>query len=162
MKEKTGRYEFVNQLLPDLLKKDKKQIILTTNLIYLILEPSEAEQLFNGFANSDEEELQHAGKTGLETIKKEISKKTTALSHERRGFEALSEGNFEKAITEFDKAEETYPTLHQNYEISQLLREEKDNIRDKADRKRVIKKIIDDYSWKVPDEQLEILKQAAE
>ena len=62
-KERTTRYEFVNKLLPDVLKKDRSQVTLTTNLISLSELPRMARSTQHHAARMAHSLLPSAGKT---------------------------------------------------------------------------------------------------
>jgi len=79
-KERTSRYEFVNKLLPDVLKKDRSQVTLTTNLISLALTEEEARKLFDGFQISQDINVQEVGKIGHESLNKQITQQRDRLS----------------------------------------------------------------------------------
>ena len=78
----------------------------------------------------------------------------TASQLERQGFEQLLERNFLEARVSFEAAEQAYPEFHQVYEIARLLRREQSRLDDPEIQKRVLSKIISDYSWKAPADLL--------
>lgn len=78
-----------------------------------------------------------------------------AVEKEREGFEALLADDIERAIDAFEAAESAYPEFHQVYEIGRSLR------RHRADpdaRRKVMREIVDSYSWKAPSDLLEEIK----
>jgi hypothetical protein len=99
-KERTTRYEFVNKLLPDIIKKDKAQVILTTNLITLALTEEEAKKLFEGFQFSQDKNVQEVGRIGSDNLDKQRDRLRSALVHEESAFEALIDSDYKKALTE--------------------------------------------------------------
>jgi hypothetical protein len=156
-KEKTARYEFVNKLLPDVLKKDKAQVTLTTNLISLALSEEEARQLFAGFQVSQDISVREAGKIGSESLQR--NRLSLALTHEQEAFEALIAGDYPKAMSEFEATDQVYPTFHQAYEISRLLRQNLDAMRDPVKRKAVFRQIVADYNYGAPVEYIRKLDE---
>lgn len=158
-KEKTARYEFINKLMPDLLKQDKNQVILTTNLIALALNEEETANLFRGFANSEQENIKTLGEIGIQGIKENRNKYKIALEHEEEAFDFMLKGEYQKAIASFESAENIYPSFHQVYEIARLLRKEKANMGNESVKEKVFKRIINDYSWKAPEKYLLKLKE---
>ena len=161
-REKTQRYEFVNRLLPGLLNDNPSQVTLTTNLIRLALSEEEAEELFSGFATSTDVKVQMVGKAGIEGITQSRARYQTALDYEHQGYEALLNGELDKAITAFEAAEKTYPTFHQVYEIAQLLRRNRKKLADGKVRKQVYDRIVREFSWKAPPVLLQKIKALAE
>jgi tetratricopeptide (TPR) repeat protein len=161
LKEKTARYEFVNKLMGDLLKQDKNQIALTTNLISLALNEEEAAKLFRGFANSEQKNIKEVGNIGIEAIKDKRSKYDTALEYEDLGFKAIIDGDYKKAIECFKSAENTYASFHQVYEIARLLKKEQVNMVDESARKGVLNRIVSEYSLEVPGKYIGKLKEMA-
>ena len=71
-----------------------------------------------------------------------------ALEQEKQGFDALNRNDFKTAMLNFKKAEEFYPTLHNNYEIYTYLKKNEKNFESSGD---ILKKTIDTkYGWKSP------------
>jgi len=93
-------------------------------------------------------------------LKPTIDKKA-ALKFEAQGFTYLLAGEFDKAITAFDKAETSYPSFHQVYEISRLLRKERDSLDDPEKRRQVYRQIVNDMNYKAPKELIDKLKKIA-
>lgn len=161
-REKTERYEFVYKVLPDILNKDKTQVVLTTNLISLALTEEEANKLFVGLSNSDDEKVQSIGKTAMKGIAREKSNYQTAIEYEKDGFDFLISGDIENAIQSFDAAEKAYPTFHSVYGISRLLKKNKDKWSDESVRKSVYNRIVAEYSWKAPSGSISELRKITE
>jgi hypothetical protein len=158
-KEKTGRYEFVNKLLPDILQKDKTRVILTTNLITLALTEDESKRLFSGFASSSNQEVQNIGKEGIETIKKQNTRYVDAATREKEGFDELINGNIAQSITAFEMVEQSYPTFHQAYEIAAFLKQNRNRFNDPSSRKAIYQKMVSDYSsYASKEQQQQLLK----
>jgi len=155
-KEKTERCEFVNKLLPEVLKKDKLNVTLATNLIKLTLTEREADSLFAGFASSNDPKVKEIGTNEILSIKKQAE---TASALEKKGFDALVSGRYTDAVEAFESADRTYPTFHQVYEISGLLRKYKNQLNNETIKKQVFKKIVSDYGWKAPQEYLDKLTE---
>lgn len=149
-KERTARYEFVNKLLPDVLKKQKAQVILTTNLISLALTEDEARKLFDGFQLSQDESIQEVGKIGSENLDKQRERLRSALAHEAAAFEALIAGDYQKALFEFEATEAVYPTFHQAYEISRYLRQNLNMMNESKTRTAVFRRIVTEYNYGAP------------
>lgn len=161
-REKTERYEFVYKVLPDILNKDKTQVVLTTNLISLALTEEEAQKLFVGLSNSEDAKVQDIGKTAMQGIAREKSNYQTAIEFEKDGFDYLIFGDIENAIQSFDAAEKAYPTFHSVYGISRLLKKNKDQWSDMNVRKSVYNQIINEYSWKAPSSAISELRKLSE
>jgi tetratricopeptide (TPR) repeat protein len=159
LKEKTSRYQFVNQLLPDLLKKDKAQVTLTTNLITLALTDEEARKLFDGLQASREKDVQEVGRLGSASLASQRDTLRSAQAHEAAAFEALVRGDYKTALSEFEEAERVYPTFHQAYEIARLLRRNLSSISEPAIRKSVLKQIVTQLSYGAPPEYLQKLEE---
>jgi hypothetical protein len=156
-KERTARYEFVNKLLPDVLKKDKAQVTLTTNLISLALSEEEARQLFAGFQVSQDISVREVGMIGSESLQR--NRLSLALAHEKEAFEALIAGDYPKALSEFEATDQVYPTFHQAYEISRLLRQNLAAMREPDKRKAVFRQIIAEYNHGAPAEYIRKLDE---
>lgn len=161
-KEKTSRYTFVKSLFPDLIGNDSKKQAITINLIRLTLTESEAERLFTGFQNSSDRQLKKAGNEGLAVIKNEKSAVQIATEKEREGFMHLHDGRFDDALSSFEAAEKAFPTYHNVYEIASLLRKERNNFSNLEAQKKILRRIIDEYSWGMPDDSKEQLRKAAD
>lgn len=159
LREKTSRYQFVNQLLPDLLKKDKAQVTLTTNLITLVLTEEEARKLFGGLQASAEKDVQEAGRLGSASLANQRNTLRTAQAHEAAAFKALILGDYATALGEFEETERVYPTFHQAYEISRLLRRNVNSMNDPDVRKSVLKQIATDLSYGAPPDYLAKLEE---
>lgn len=164
-KERTTRYEFVNKLLPDILKSDKTQATLTTNLITLALTEEEARKLFDGFRVSQDTRIQEAGKIGSESLTNQLNAQrgrlSSALAHEAEAFDALIEGKYDKALSEFKATDLAYPTFHQAYEISRLLEKNLSEMSDPEKRKVVFRRIVKDYSYGAPAKYIQKLDELA-
>ena len=89
----------------------------------------------------------------------DLPKYQQATKLEQEGFTALSQNKFDVALDKFDKAEKVSPSFHMAYEISRLLKKEKPNFENPESQKNIKEKIITNYSWRAPKEQLIILKQ---
>ena len=78
---------------------------------------------------------------------------------ERDGFQHLIGGRFEAALTAFEEAEEAYSSFHSVYEISRLLRHNRDSFSDTSARTQLIRTIVNEYSWGAPNDLIEQLKR---
>jgi tetratricopeptide (TPR) repeat protein len=85
----------------------------------------------------------------------------TASKFEAQGFTYLLAGEFDNAITAFNKAEISFPSYHQVYEISRLLRKEKANLDNPEKRRQIYLKIVNEMSYGAPPEMLDQLKELA-
>jgi tetratricopeptide (TPR) repeat protein len=95
-----------------------------------------------------------------DTHKKEaISVYQEARENELKGFNALIEGNFEKALTNFKNAYELYPDLHSVSEIYTLLVSSQSSFDEKQTRQMIYSEILDRYTWKVPQDLVQNLKR---
>jgi hypothetical protein len=160
-KEKTNRYTFVKTLFQDLESNDSKKQALTINMIRLTLTEGEAERLFTGFTNSQNQTLQKVGNDGIAVIQKEKGFTQTAAEKEREGFLNLRDGKFDDALASFEAAEKIFPTYHNLYEISSLLRKEKTNFSNPESRKKILSQIVNEYSWGMPDDIKNQLRKMA-
>ncbi len=84
-----------------------------------------------------------------------------ASKFEAQGFTYLLAGEFDKAIEAFDKSENSYPTYHQVYEISRLLRKERANLDNPEKRKQIFQQIVNEMPYGAPPEMLDQLKKLA-
>jgi hypothetical protein len=160
-KERTARYEFVKQLLPDVLKKDKSQVNLTANLISLALTEEEARKLFNGFQLSPDTSIQEAGRIGNAYLNKQRADLSKALAYEKEAFQALIDGNDDAALSKFVATDQAYPTIHQAYEISRLLEQNLTEMKDPIKRKVVLRTIVTKYNYGAPAEYIRKLDELA-
>ncbi len=81
-----------------------------------------------------------------------------AKRNEKEGFSALVREDYVVAIEKFKKAYEVYPQYHSVSEIYKLLKNNKDKLTEHTTKRRVIKKILNDYSWKAPQGSISILR----
>jgi hypothetical protein len=79
---------------------------------------------------------------------------------ERQGFERLLERNFNGARRAFEAVERTYPSFHQAYEIARLLQREQSRLPSPEVQRRVLTRIISDYSWKAPADLLTAIERS--
>jgi hypothetical protein len=157
--ERTSRYTFVHTLFPELLDPDAQKKELSINLIRLALSDDEASKLFSGFSNSNDEQLKAAGKSAIAII---TNVKNAASEEERKGFQALIDGNYDQAIAAFKAAENAYPGYHQVYEIARLISARRQDLNDPSKRKAVLQQIVVYFSWEAPADLLDQLKKAAQ
>ena len=95
-----------------------------------------------------------------QTASESTKDKKAALKFETQGFTYLLAGEFDKAITAFNKAEISFPSFHQVYEIGRLLRKERDSLDDPEKRRQVYQQIVNmDYG--APKEMIDQLKKLA-
>ena len=83
-----------------------------------------------------------------------------AKEAEQAGFDALIREDFEEARQHFARAFELYPTLHNVEEIHRLLEQNRSNFGDPRIQSRIYGRVVEDYSWKVPEQTLRQLEQA--
>lgn len=76
----------------------------------------------------------------------------SALEWEKKGFSFLLEKDVENSIAAFSNSEKSYNSFHQVYEISNYLNKNKSQLltKDSAFWKTAFKTILDNYSWKMP------------
>ena len=92
----------------------------------------------------------------------ELSRDFKAASKfEAQGFTYLLAGEFDEAITAFNKAEISFPSYHQVYEIGRLLRKEKANLDNPEKRRQIYLQIVNEMSYGTPPEMLDQLKELA-
>ena len=96
-----------------------------------------------------------------QTASESTKDKKAALKFEAQGFTYLLAGEFDKAISAFSKAEINFPSFHQVYEISRLLRKERDSLDDPEKRRQVYQQIVNDMSYGAPKEMIDQLKKLA-
>jgi tetratricopeptide (TPR) repeat protein len=161
-RESTERYRFVSELLPQILEGNQDEISITTNLITLVLDDSESEKLFAGFLSSGNVSLQQAAETGSEILVAQQTKLGQVTELERLGFQSLVNGDYNQALNYFQQAESVYPTFHNVYEITNLLQANEAKLTDIAVQKKIAKRIVEEYAWKAPQDELQILRNFAE
>jgi len=85
-----------------------------------------------------------------------------AKKYESLGFENLSNRDVELAIANFDNSEQSCNGYNSVFEISRLLKKNKDKLIDaNSDYWNVIyKKILSDYSWKLSDENIQLIQNS--
>lgn len=156
-------YELVAKNLPNLAQEDAANRTLKINFITLILGLEEAEKLFAGLKSSENQELKSIANTGNRIVQAqrrvENATYARAFALERQGFEALIQGDYDKAIAAFAEAEANYPQFHSVYEIANLLRQRRNELNDVDKRKAILQEIIEKYSWKAPPDAIERLKE---
>ena len=88
-----------------------------------------------------------------------------AAQKEREGFEKLNNGKVDEAIQAFEGAEAAYPSFHQAYEISRLLKEKRTALKDPVTgpetQQQVKRQIADKLSWGAPRSAIQQMQQAA-
>lgn len=149
-KEKTERLKFVQTMLNDLSAKDEKKQRAIANLIRLVLKPEESASLFAGLEASTDETYQKIGSVGTEINNKTLE---VAIEKEKEGFQKLIDGDYDNAARAFDAAENAYNSYHNVYELSRLIRTNKEQMKnDPAKKKEVFQKIVKDLSYGMPKE----------
>lgn len=78
------------------------------------------------------------------------NKKLLAQAAERRGFEAIVDGDVTQALAEFSAAKEYWPTYHNVSEIHALLQRNSRTLTTPAEWAKLCSTIIDQYSWGIP------------
>lgn len=159
-RDRTERIQFVNSILPKLIDGDEKEKILVSNMISLTLSEEEAEKLFLGLASSDNDDISGAGKEAIKTVNK--TKSEVARTYELLGIDALIDGDMAAALTYYLKAEQTFPQYHWAYEISNLIRENKDSLTHPEIQKRIRRKVSTDHSAYIPADKLNELKSLSQ
>lgn len=83
-----------------------------------------------------------------------------AQNIEVEAFDFLFNKNISSAIAKFDECERAYPGFHSVYEINKFLKAEKNNLTNPNSLKwkEVYSNILNNYSWKLPNEIIEKLK----
>lgn len=81
-----------------------------------------------------------------------------AIALEKEGFAALIDNKFDVALLKFTEAEKTVPSFHMAYEISGLLKGNRDNFNDPARTDDMKRKIVTSFSWGAPTTSLNQLK----
>lgn len=160
-KERTSRYTFVHQLFPDLADKDETKKELTVNLVRLTLTDDEASRLFSGFTKSSNQQLQNAGNAGITIINAEKNSLQLAADKEREGFQNLISEKYDNALSAFQASESAYPTYHQVYELSRLIKSRRQDLNDPSKRKEIFQLIVDNYSYGAPPDLLSQIRDIA-
>lgn len=174
-KSEVQQLELVHSMLPKLFSEETYLALATQKLLNSVLQD---EDLKSGIQEIIKKNLQEklrnlpSNQRKIESEKiiqdaervksplfEELSKYENALRSERQGFQYLINADYEKAIKSFEEAEKIYPTFHQVYEIATLLKTNLNSLDDQNTRKRVIKIIVDDMSWKAPEELLTKLRE---
>jgi hypothetical protein len=88
-----------------------------------------------------------------------LSKYQRARTAEIDGYKAMARGDFERAYNSFESAYRAYPDLHSVSEVYGLLRKEKNQLDDQAAQQRVLDKVVEDYTWKVPEDIVRSLER---
>ncbi len=89
----------------------------------------------------------------------DLPKYQQAVKLEQEGFAFLTANKFDEALAKFSQAEKVSPSFHMAYEISKLLKKEKPNFENPETQKNIKQKIVTDYNWKAPKNELIILKR---
>lgn len=95
----------------------------------------------------------------IENDKKEVlTKYQRAREKELNGFKALMNENLNVALEQFKNAYAIYPDLHSVSEIYHLLEANKNDFDAPETSEKIYREIIDKYSWKVPSDTIQALK----
>ncbi len=84
-----------------------------------------------------------------------------AAKYEMQGFSYLLSSEFDQAIAAFNKAERSFPSYHQVYEIGKLLQQEKENLNNLQKRRKIFERIANDMNFGAPPEMIEKLRELA-
>ncbi len=84
---------------------------------------------------------------------------TQALQLEKEGFTALVNNQFIIAMVKFTAAEKLSPSIHMSYEISRLLRKNKNKFDSPETQKEIKQEIIKRYSWGASRDLIATLKK---
>lgn len=104
--------------------------------------------------------FQQSNEVASEALKlNDLPKYQQAVNLEQEGFAYLTANKFNEALAKFSQAEKVSPSFHMAYEISKLLKKEKPNFENPETQKNIKKKIVTDYNWKAPKNELIILKR---
>jgi len=92
---------------------------------------------------------------------KSLNKAETANRLVTEAFDFLFKKDIEQSIQKFTECEQVYPTYYSVYEINQLLKSNKESLKDKNSAKwaEVAKTMLERYSWKLSDTIKGSLKQ---
>ncbi len=88
--------------------------------------------------------------------------RVAAAEKQRQGFELILRGRYDEAIQAFQEAEAAYPTYGNAYEIGRLLSRNRAALADPAQRRAVLKRIVDEYAWGAPEDLLAELRRRVE
>ena len=104
--------------------------------------------------------FQQSNEVASEALKlNDLPKYQQAAILEQEGFIALTNNKFNEALVKFSQAEKVSPSFHMTYEISRLLKKEKENLDKPETQKEIKQKIVNQYNWKAPKEQITVLKK---
>jgi hypothetical protein len=160
-----------NELLTEELKKKEAVIknLLDSNKIILAQSMEANRQLSEYIIKSTENFppsdtlkriIEKSESVANEALKlNDLPKYQQAAKLEQEGFSALSQNKFDVALDKFAQVEKVSPSFHMAYEISKLLKKEKPNFENPESQKSIKEKIITNYSWKAPKEQVIILRE---
>jgi hypothetical protein len=79
---------------------------------------------------------------------------------EIEAFDLLFEKNIDGAIAKFNETEKAYPGFHSVYDINKVLKAEKNSLQNPNSQKwkEIYSNILNNYSWKLPNEIIEKLR----
>ena len=100
------------------------------------------------------EKIQEPGSNYFTVTKKENSNIELSQKFEIEGFNYLLEKDVKQAVISFRKSENSSNGYHQVYEIAVYLDKNRNKLSDKNSEfwKETYRKILKDYSWKMPDD----------
>lgn len=148
----TAYFETVDQEYQALMEaKERKQ-----NELAEIVQSSDSANLPMAKIQQLEQEIQTMNDELTPTFKKRVETNNyeQALNWERIGFENLLDRNLDQAIQAFENSENSYATFHQVYEIARFLRNRKNSGERQNDTfwLDIYQKVVDNYSWKMPED----------
>lgn len=174
-KSEVQQLELAHSMLPKLFSEETHLALATQKLLNSVLQDEDLkieiqeiieenlqEKLRNLPSNQREiesEKIIQAAERVKSPLFEKLTKYESALRSERQGFQYLIDADYEKAIKSFEEAEKTYPTFHQVYDIATLLKNNLNSLDDPNTRRQVTKIIVDEMSWKAPEELLAQLRE---
>lgn len=114
-----------------------------------------------GGASADQFAQSVTQQNGNATIQQIKTGLQLAAEKEREGFENLIHGKYGDAAKSFQESTDAYATYHNSAELARLIKDRGYEMSDGTKRKEVFQVIIDKYSWGVPQDLLNQLKEMA-
>lgn len=82
----------------------------------------------------------------------ELIRVSDVIAMENQAYENLTQKDWAAALKGFKDVEKKYPSYHNAYEIGNLLQKYQNKTMTESDWREVFKKVLKDYSWKMPDD----------
>lgn len=159
-RERTERFKFVNELVPNLLTEDPRKRDVTTALISGVLNKDEASELFVALQQSKSPDLAAAGNEGSQQLTQVSDRASDASQMEREAFEAMLRGEFAIARDLLKRADERFPGYHSVQEIYKYLDSNESQWTDPGFQKECFSAILVRWRWLAPEDLLAKMRDA--